>query len=93
MEERIHLKVVTPVGLALEKDVSYVNLPTPEGSVGILANHAPMLCAVGKGRVRYRFEGGESFVSVSGGVASVGDNEVTVLAEEAVAEKKGQSVK
>ena len=83
MEERIHLKVVTLVALALEKDVSYVNLPTPEGSVGILANHAPMLCAVGKGKVRYRFEGGESFVFVSGGVASVGDNEVTVLAEEA----------
>ena len=83
MEERIHLKVVTPVGPALQKDVSYVNLPTPEGSIGILANHAPMLCAVGKGRIRFRFEGGESFVSVSGGVASVGDNEVTVLAEEA----------
>ena len=83
MADRIHLKVVTPMGVTLEQDTNYVNLPTPEGSVGILANHAPMLCAVGKGKIRYRFEGGESFVSVSGGVASVGDNEVTVLADEA----------
>ena len=83
MADRIRLKIITPTELALERDVNYVNLPTPEGSVGILANHAPMLCAVGKGKIRYRFEGGESFVSVSGGVASVGDNEVTVLADEA----------
>ena len=83
MEERIHLKVITPVGPALEKDVSYVNLPTPEGSIGILANHAPMLCAVGKGKLKYRFEGGEGFVFVSEGVASVENNELTVLAEEA----------
>ena len=83
MEDRIHLKVVTPVGVALERDVSYVSLPTPEGSVGILANHAPMLCAVGRGRLKCRSEGGESFVFVSEGVASVENNEVTVLAEEA----------
>ena len=83
MEDRIHLKVVTPVGVALERDVSYVSLPTPEGSVGILANHAPMLCAVGRGRLKCRSEDGESFVFVSEGVASVENNEVTVLAEEA----------
>ena len=74
---------MTPTGTALERDVNYVNLPTPGGSVGILANHAPMLCAVGKGKLRCRFEGGESLVFVAGGVASVEDNEVTVLAEEA----------
>ena len=83
MADRIHLRSVTPTGTALERDVNYVNLPTPGGSVGILANHAPMLCAVGKGKLRCRFEGGESLVFVAGGVASVEDNEVTVLAEEA----------
>ena len=83
MADRIHVRIVTPAGVAFERDVNYVNLPTPEGSVGVLANHAPMLCAVGRGRIRLRFEGGESAFSVAGGVASVQDNEVTVLAEEA----------
>lgn len=87
MADRIHLRIVTPTGTALERDVNYVNLPTPGGSVGILANHAPMLCAVGKGKLRCRFEGGESLVFVAGGVASVEDNEVTVLAEEAESEE------
>ncbi len=83
MADRIHLKVVTPGGVALEQETNYVNLPTPEGSVGILYNHAPMLCAVGAGRLKCRFEGGELSVSVSGGVASVQDNELTVLTEKA----------
>ena len=87
MADRIHLRIVTPTGTALERYVNYVNLPTPGGSVGILANHAPMLCAVGKGKLRCRFEGGESLVFVAGGVASVEDNEVTVLAEEAESEE------
>ncbi len=83
MADRIRLKIITPSGTALDRGVNYVNLPTPEGSVGVLADHAPMLCAVGRGKLKYRFDGGESFVSVSEGVASVEHNELTVLAEEA----------
>lgn len=87
MEDRIHLKVVTGAGVVLERQVSYVRLPTPEGSVGILADHAPMLCAVGAGQLKLRDESGESFFSVSGGVARVEDNELTILTEEARTEK------
>ena len=82
MEDRIQLKIVTPSGVLLERNVNYVSIPTPEGSVGVLPNHAPMLCAVGRGKVKCRFESGENSVQVSGGVASVGNNEVTVLAED-----------
>ena len=87
MADRIHLRIVTPSGTVLDRQTNYVSIPTPDGSVGILASHAPMLCAVGKGRLRARFEGGESVVSVSGGVASVEDNEVTLLVEEAELEE------
>ena len=83
MEDRILLRVLTPNGTALEQNVNYVNLPVPEGSVGVLAGHAPMLCAVGAGRLKYRFEGGEGLVSVSDGVARVEKNELTVLVKEA----------
>ena len=84
MADRIHLKVVTPMGVTLEQDTNYVNLPTPEGSVGILPDHAPMLCAVGRGVVRCRFEEKETeSIAVTQGVASVEKNELTVLVEEA----------
>ena len=77
----IRLKIVSPSGVLLERDVRSVRLPTPEGSVGVLADHAPMLCAVGKGEIRFRFEGGEDSLSVAGGIACVEDNLLTVLAD------------
>ena len=83
MADRIHLQILTASGTALDTQASYVGIPTPEGSLGVLKDHAPMICAVGAGRLKYRFEGGESFVSVSGGVARVEKNELTVLVKEA----------
>lgn len=84
MEDRITLKVVTASGVVLDRLVSYVSLPTPDGSVGILADHAPMLCAVGDGFIRYRCDGNEMYtLSVAQGVAGIQDNTLTVLVERA----------
>ena len=69
-----------PEESVLDAQVSYVNLPTPFGSLGILARHAPMLCAVEKGTVRCKLESGQSArILVGDGVASVADNELTLL--------------
>ena len=83
MADRIRLKIVTPSGTALERSVNYINLPTPEGSVGVLSNHAPMFCALGKGKLKCRSGEGETQIAVNGGVARVENNELTVLTEEA----------
>ncbi len=80
MKSMFRLSVVTSEETVFDEQVSYVNLPTPFGSVGILARHAPMLCAVEKGILRCTLESGETVrVLVGGGVASVADNECTVL--------------
>lgn len=84
MADNISLSVVTADGVAFEKKVSYVNIPTSFGSVGILTGHAPMLCAVSKGVVRCTY--GENIgasVEVSDGVANVAENEVTLLVSDA----------
>ena len=47
--------------------------------MGILAGHAPMLCAVGKGILRCTKAGETLRIRVSGGIADVGGSEVTVL--------------
>ena len=74
------LSIVTAEESVLDTEVSYVNLPTAFGSLGILARHAPMLCAVEKGIVRCTLQSGETArVLVGEGVASVADNELTVL--------------
>ena len=83
MSDRIRLSVVTPSGTVFESEVSYVNIPTAFGSLGVLGGHAPMLCAVEKGRLRCTFDGGEARIYVSSGVANVEKDEVTVLVSEA----------
>ncbi len=80
MADRIRLSVVTANGDGVKKMVNYVSIPTEFGSVGVLSGHAPMLCAVKSGIVKYRI--GENSVyrlSVSDGIANVADNEVTLL--------------
>ena len=84
MGDLFHLSVVTGEATVLEAEVRSVNLPTGFGSVGILAHHAPMLCAVSRGLLRGTMEDGSTVrVRVSDGVASVADNELTVLCGDA----------
>ena len=56
MANCFELRVLTAEGAVLEGKAEYCNLPTDLGSVGILANHAPMLCAVREGKARFRME-------------------------------------
>ena len=80
MADRINLHIVTPDGAAREQAAQLVSVPTDFGSVGILADHAPMLCAVKKGVLRLRCESGEQRRFLVGdGVARVEENEVTLL--------------
>ena len=79
MAESFRLSVVTSDGIVFEDMVEYVNLPTGFGSLGVLAKHAPMLCAVEKGVVRCTKEGETLRIRVGSGVASVENNEATLL--------------
>ena len=82
MAKAFQLRVVTAEGTALNAPVTYCSLFTPEGSVGVLANHAPMLCALAEGELLYRTEdGSEKRLKHAAGVARVQNNAVTVLTD------------
>ena len=71
---------VAPDGTERKISCSYVSLPAENGSLGVLANHAPMLCALTKGEIVCRNSAGAlEKIEVSGGVAQVYKNTVTVL--------------
>ena len=54
------------------------------GSIGVLANHAAMVCALADGRVRCTYEnGGASEIDIGAGIAEVADNQVTLLVSDA----------
>ena len=52
MRDLFRLCIVTGDATVLDTQVQSVNLPMDFGSFGILAHHAPMLCAVSKGVLR-----------------------------------------
>ena len=84
MANCFQLSIVTAGGVLLEGRASACRLPVEGGSVGILARHAPMLCALREGEAIFRMEdNSEKRFYLNGGIADVHDNTVTVLAEQA----------
>ena len=84
MAKCFHLCIMTAEGTLLEGEAEYCYIPTVSGSVGVLADHAPMMCAVQEGETTCRMEdGSEKTVRHSAGVADVRNNTVTILADRA----------
>lgn len=72
------LSIITPGTPEKSYEVTKVFLPGVEGSFEVLRGHAPMIAALGKGRVRW--DDGE--FRIASGVVHVKDNMVRVIAEE-----------
>ena len=76
-------RVVTPEAEVLHQTGNSVVVPVFDGLVGILANHAAMVALVGLGEMRVREGESVQRLAVEGGLATVKDNEVTVIATRA----------
>ena len=84
MAKCFQLCIMTADGTLLDGQAEYCHIPTAAGSVGVLADHAPMLCALREGETLCRMEDGtEKHVRHSTGVANVRNNRVTILADRA----------
>ena len=75
------LEIYTPDKKVFEGEVDVTTLPGIDGSLQILNNHAPLICPLGKGDLRYKMKKDEITMTLEGGVAEVLNNKVTVLAE------------
>ena len=83
MANKIHLQITAAGGAVCDEMVNYVSVPLIDGEAGILANHANMIGALDEGVVRYKVNDEMHFAAVSGGVLSVADNELIILARSA----------
>ena len=54
-----------------------------EGEFGVLYNHIPFLSTLAPGELRYRIDGSQHLLAVTGGFAEVLPDKVTILAEAA----------
>jgi F-type H+-transporting ATPase subunit epsilon len=79
----IHCEIVSQDRIVFQGDVDMVVLPGLSGEMGILPNHSPVLTLLKFGVIRVKNKGIEEFFTVSGGLAEVQPDQVTVLADAA----------
>ncbi len=85
----MQLEIVTPEHKVFSGEVYGIQLPGVEGSFEILQNHAPMVAALGAGKMKIlkdKTNNHETY-QINGGFVETLNNKTTVLLEGAVADK------
>jgi F-type H+-transporting ATPase subunit epsilon len=79
-------EVLTPEGQVFSDEVEMVSTKTTTGSIGVLANHAPLMAILEPTELRlYRSDSDIVRFAQGEGYLQVVENEVLVLVEEAIA--------
>jgi F-type H+-transporting ATPase subunit epsilon len=78
------VEVLTPEGEVFNGEVEQISTQTTAGSIGILANHEPLLATLEPTELRlYRSDSDILRFEASDGYLQVGDNHVLILLKEA----------
>nr|YP_009751744.1 CF1 subunit epsilon [Herpetospermum pedunculosum]QIT04477.1 CF1 subunit epsilon [Herpetospermum pedunculosum]QJR52962.1 ATP synthase CF1 epsilon subunit [Herpetospermum pedunculosum]WOC30537.1 ATP synthase CF1 epsilon subunit [Herpetospermum pedunculosum] len=81
----LNLCVLTPNRIIWDSEVEEIILVTNSGQIGVLPDHAPIATAVDIGILRIRLTANDGWLTMAlmGGFARIGNNEVTVLVNDA----------
>lgn len=76
------LDITTPDKQLFSGEVSLVQLPGINGLFEVLENHAPLMAALKKGKIKLLYNGDiTEYYDINGGTVEVLNNNVLVLAE------------
>ncbi|MCL2222494.1 MAG: ATP synthase F1 subunit epsilon [Oscillospiraceae bacterium] len=81
--EKLHLRIATPDTVKYDEKTEMVIMRCISGDMGILANHEPTSAILDYGVLRIINGEVERHMAVFGGIAQIGDNKVTILANDA----------
>ncbi|MCL1851331.1 MAG: ATP synthase F1 subunit epsilon [Bacteroidetes bacterium] len=77
----MNVEIITPDKEIFSGNISLIQLPGLDGLFEILENHADMVAALKKGKIKLVSEGKTLFFEINGGTLEVVNNKVQVLAE------------
>lgn len=83
MGNTFYLEIITPDRRFFSGDVETVILRTPEGEIGILKNHMPIVVAVDIGPVRIKKDGDWLEAVLTEGFMEVAGNKAVILVDTA----------
>lgn len=90
MTRYLDVNVVTPNGVVYEHHAHLVVVKTPDGELGILPRHAPIIAPLAIDEVRIKRTDSDEhmdWIAINGGVVEVRDNVVTIIADSAERER------
>jgi F-type H+-transporting ATPase subunit epsilon len=86
---RFNVEVLTPEGEVFNEEIEMLSTRTTVGSIGLLANHEPLLARLEPGELRlYRSETDIVRYAQAEGYVQMAENRVLVLVEEAIAPER-----
>jgi F-type H+-transporting ATPase subunit epsilon len=80
---KLHLQVISPEKVILEREVDSFVVRATDGDVGIRPGHAPLFTSLQEGVMSFKANGEDQPMAVMGGFLQVQDNKATVLTESA----------
>lgn len=85
----IRFQIITLSGVKFDEEVYEIQLPTPDGQIGIFQNHMPLVSLAVPGLIAIRRNEHDAtekmeYFATDGGVIEILDNTVRILADEAV---------
>ncbi len=85
----IHFQIVTLSGVKFDEEVYEIQLPTPDGQIGVFTDHMPLVSLAIPGVIGVRRNERDSndkveYFATDGGVIEVLDNTVRILSDEAI---------
>lgn len=83
MAGKLNFEITTPERVVFSAAIDEVVLPTPQGEIGILPNHIPLVSLLSAGELRIKKGGETTYMAVSGGFIEVRPDKVVVLADTA----------
>lgn len=78
----MQLEIISPEKTIYSGTVNLVQMPGIDGSFEILNNHAPIIAALKKGKVKIKNQNDiVEFIEIKGGVVEVLNNKIIILAD------------
>ena len=92
MENTFQCVVVAPTGKVIDCKASSVVFPAHDGMVGVLCDHMAMFCELGLGMMEVEYapeaadksQTGRAFLVIDRGFALIGENLMTIIANDTV---------
>lgn len=83
MAKKFNFEVVTPDRLFFSKEVESISFATPQGDMGVLADHAPMLIAVKACVLKIVIDGEEECATIGEGFIEITKDKVVAIVDSA----------